>query len=159
MTKHQKTQDLKPEPETETTTTLATLPAVPPQLTSTEDADIAALAAEARELGDDIRIGDPLKFKKGTWSKTIGKDDIVVITATMPFVVDVRSYKRGWIKWADRKRSRLPCSFVADHGIEGGDHLSHDGDDNDFRFLVAYRFALTNHVLQSFPLRKRCFHR
>src|SRR5205809_6937841 len=32
--------------------------------------------------------------------------------------------------------SRLPCSFVADHGIEGGDHLSHDGDDNDFRFLV-----------------------
>jgi hypothetical protein len=32
--------------------------------------------------------------------------------------------------------SRLPCSFVADHGIESGDHLSHDGDDNDFRFLV-----------------------
>jgi hypothetical protein len=23
--------------------------------------------------------------------------------------------------------SRLPCSIVADHGIEGGDHLSHDG--------------------------------
>jgi hypothetical protein len=60
MTKHQKTQDLKPEPKTETTTTLAALPAVPPQLTSTEDADIAALAAEARELGDDIRIGDRL---------------------------------------------------------------------------------------------------
>jgi hypothetical protein len=33
-------------------------------------------------------------------------------------------------------RSRLPCSFVADHGIESGDHLSHDGDDNDLRFLV-----------------------
>jgi hypothetical protein len=32
--------------------------------------------------------------------------------------------------------SRVPCSFVADHGIESGDHLSHDGDDNDFRFLV-----------------------
>ena len=32
--------------------------------------------------------------------------------------------------------SRLPCSIVADHGIEGGDHLSHDGDDNDFGFLV-----------------------
>ena len=30
--------------------------------------------------------------------------------------------------------SRLPCSIVADHGIEGGDHLSHDGDDNDFGF-------------------------
>ena len=23
-----------------------------------------------------------------------------------------------------------------DHGIEGGDHLSHDGDDNDFGLLV-----------------------
>ena len=32
--------------------------------------------------------------------------------------------------------SRLPCSIVADHGIEGSDHLSHDGDDNDFGFLV-----------------------
>src|SRR5215510_2435246 len=32
--------------------------------------------------------------------------------------------------------SRLPCSVVADHGIEGSDHLSHDGDDNDFGFLV-----------------------
>jgi hypothetical protein len=32
--------------------------------------------------------------------------------------------------------SRLPCSIVADHGIEGGDHLSHDGDDNNFGLLV-----------------------
>ena len=32
--------------------------------------------------------------------------------------------------------SRLPCSIVAGHGIEGGDHLSHDGDDNDFGLLV-----------------------
>ena len=32
--------------------------------------------------------------------------------------------------------SRLPCSIVAGHGIEGGDHLSHDGDDNDFGFFV-----------------------
>jgi hypothetical protein len=32
--------------------------------------------------------------------------------------------------------SRLPCSFVADHGIEGSDHLAHDGNDNDFGFLV-----------------------
>ena len=30
----------------------------------------------------------------------------------------------------------LPCSIVTDHGIESGDHLSHDGDDNDFWFLV-----------------------
>ena len=32
--------------------------------------------------------------------------------------------------------SRLPCSIVADHGIESGDHFSHDGDDNDFGLLV-----------------------
>ena len=32
--------------------------------------------------------------------------------------------------------SRLPCKIVADHGIEGSDHLSHDGDDNYFGFLV-----------------------
>ena len=32
--------------------------------------------------------------------------------------------------------SRLPCSIVADHGIEGCDHLSHDGDDNDLWLLV-----------------------
>ena len=31
--------------------------------------------------------------------------------------------------------SRLPRSIVADRGIEGGDHLSHDGDDNDFWLL------------------------
>src|SRR6516225_7942739 len=31
--------------------------------------------------------------------------------------------------------SRLPRSIVADHGIEGGDHLSHNGDDNDFWLL------------------------
>ena len=32
--------------------------------------------------------------------------------------------------------SRLPCSIVADHGIESSDHISHDGDGNDFGFLV-----------------------
>ena len=32
--------------------------------------------------------------------------------------------------------SRLPRSIVADHGIEGGDHFSHDGDDNDLWLLV-----------------------
>ena len=37
---------------------------------------------------------------------------------------------------ARSRGSRLPCSIVADHGIEGGDHLSHDDDDNDFGLLV-----------------------
>src|SRR5579862_5986992 len=32
--------------------------------------------------------------------------------------------------------SGLPCNIVAEHGIEGCDHFSHDGDDNYFGFLV-----------------------
>jgi hypothetical protein len=31
--------------------------------------------------------------------------------------------------------ARLPRSIVANHGIESSDHLSHDGDDNDFWLL------------------------
>ncbi len=31
---------------------------------------------------------------------------------------------------------RLPCNIVAEHGIEGCDHLTHDGHDNDLGFLV-----------------------
>ena len=33
-------------------------------------------------------------------------------------------------------RFRLPCKIIAEHGVEGCDHLSHDGNDNDFGFLV-----------------------
>jgi hypothetical protein len=29
----------------------------------------------------------------------------------------------------------LPCSTIAEHSVEGGDHFSHDGDD-DLGFLV-----------------------
>ena len=31
---------------------------------------------------------------------------------------------------------RLPCSIVAEHGVEGCDHFSHDRDDDDLGFLV-----------------------
>src|SRR6516225_61089 len=31
---------------------------------------------------------------------------------------------------------RLPCNVVTQHGVEDCDHLTHDGDDNDFGFLV-----------------------
>jgi hypothetical protein len=31
---------------------------------------------------------------------------------------------------------RLPRSIIAEHGVEGSDHFSHDGDDNDLGFLV-----------------------
>jgi hypothetical protein len=78
-----------------------------PVITSEEDlahldADIASLAAEANELADDYRVGDDLRFKKGKWIKIVG-DKEIVITATMTFAVDIRSYKRGWIKWVDKK--------------------------------------------------------
>src|SRR5205823_11997551 len=31
---------------------------------------------------------------------------------------------------------RLPRSIIAEHSVEGSDHFSHDGDDNDLGFLV-----------------------
>jgi hypothetical protein len=100
MNKHQKTQNLKTEtPETES----STFPTpVNPETLAQLDPDVAALAAEARELTDDIRVGDDLKFKKGTWTKVIG-DKEIEIGATTTFAVDVRSYKRGWIRWWDKK--------------------------------------------------------
>jgi hypothetical protein len=30
----------------------------------------------------------------------------------------------------------LPASAVAEHGVEGGDHLAHDGDDDDLGLLA-----------------------
>ena len=32
--------------------------------------------------------------------------------------------------------SRLPCSTIVDHSVEGCDHFSHDGDDDDLGFFV-----------------------
>jgi hypothetical protein len=69
------------------------------------DADVAALAAEARELSDSFRVGDDLRFKKGAWTKIVGDDDIE-IGDTTTFAVDMLSYKRGWIEWRDRKPVR-----------------------------------------------------
>ena len=36
----------------------------------------------------------------------------------------------------------LPCSIIAEHGVEGCDHFSHDGDDDDFGFLVGVGEAI-----------------
>ena len=66
------------------------------------DADLAALATEARDLNDDTRVGDDLKFNKGKWAQIVGEEK-TEISATEPFAADVRSYRRGWIKWEDRK--------------------------------------------------------
>src|SRR6266436_4075630 len=32
--------------------------------------------------------------------------------------------------------SRLPRGIIAEHSVEGSDHFSHDGDDDDLGFLV-----------------------
>lgn len=72
------------------------------ELTQTDDADIAALGAEARNLSEDVRVGDDLRFVKGKWQKAVG-DKKIEISATTTFVVDMLSYKRGWICWRDRK--------------------------------------------------------
>ena len=36
----------------------------------------------------------------------------------------------------------LPCSIIAEHSVEGCDHFSHDGDDDDFGFLVGVGEAI-----------------
>ena len=119
MNKPLKTTDMKPEQQNEEqmTTTTEEQPqvlALSPQQVATTDADLAALAAEARELMDDVRIGDDLKFKKGKWLKAIGDEEIEISTTTT-FVVDVRSYKRGWIKWVDRK----PVAKILGRPVDG----------------------------------------
>jgi len=93
MTKHQKTENLKPE-KTEN--------ALAPETLAQLDPDIVALAAEASELADDVRVGDDLRFTKGKWHKIVGKKDVAVGAATS-FAVDMRCYRRGWIKWIDKK--------------------------------------------------------
>jgi hypothetical protein len=78
------------------------------------ETDIATLAAEARDLTEDTRVGDDLRFKKGKWKKTIG-DEETKISDTTTFVIDMRSYKRGWIKWVDRK----PAHKIIARPIDG----------------------------------------
>src|SRR5262245_1123732 len=38
--------------------------------------------------------------------------------------------------------SRLPCSTIAEHRVEGCDHCSHDGDDDDLGFFVGVGEAI-----------------
>jgi hypothetical protein len=109
MTRHQKTQVLKTEkPEMKAKTESPALPAAqPPETLAQLDADVAALAAEARELTEEFRVGDDLRFKKGKWTKTLlGTDEEIRIGPTDTFAVDVLSYKRGWIEWRNRKPVR-----------------------------------------------------
>jgi hypothetical protein len=34
--------------------------------------------------------------------------------------------------------SRLPRGIIAEHSVENSDHFSHDGDDDDLDFLLAW---------------------
>jgi hypothetical protein len=102
MTKHTKAQAPTPVTPLQGSTMTKHTKAQAPTPVTPLDADIVALAAEARELTEDIRIGDDLKFKKGKWTKIIG-DEETKVGPTTTFAVDMRSYKRGWIKWLDRK--------------------------------------------------------
>src|SRR5262245_59480795 len=38
--------------------------------------------------------------------------------------------------------SWLPCSTIAEHSVEGCDHFSHDGDDDDLGFFVGVGEAI-----------------
>ena len=38
--------------------------------------------------------------------------------------------------------SRLPRGIIAEHGVEGSDHFSHDGDDDDLGFFVGVGEAI-----------------
>lgn len=70
--------------------------------------ELADVGQAERDLGGDI-VGQPLKFAKGKWKKGFGKDDEAPVAESTPFIVDMRAYARGWIKWVDK----LPaCKMV-----------------------------------------------
>jgi hypothetical protein len=120
MNKPSKTSDTKPKktPEQITATTaVAQQPIAQPQppaldenkaaaISEISDADLAALAIEARDLNDDTRVGDDLRFKKGKWSKAVGEEKHE-IGKTTPFAVDLLSYQRGWYRWENKKPYKL----------------------------------------------------
>jgi hypothetical protein len=128
MNKALKTSDTKLRKKLERTTAMTAVEhrpnAQPPTLSTNEpevpaiyeisEADLAALAAEARDLNDDVRVGDVLSFKKGKWSQEFG-DKENEITATMPFAADARSYQRGWIEWRDG----IPVRKIIGRPIDG----------------------------------------
>jgi hypothetical protein len=70
---------------------------------NSDDADIAAIGAVARDLLAGDFVGVPLKFQKGKWIKAHGKDNNVQVGATAQFAVDVRSYAFGRIRWENKR--------------------------------------------------------
>jgi hypothetical protein len=66
------------------------------------NSDLALLSEAAHDLTAGEMVGVPLKFKQGVWSKK-NTDDFVKVTATQRFIVDIRSYQHGWIRWQDKR--------------------------------------------------------
>jgi len=73
------------------------------QTNNDEDADNVALAAAARGILAGDFIGIPLKFAKGRWSKHPNKDERIEVGDTQPFIVDLKSYANGWVRWENKK--------------------------------------------------------
>jgi hypothetical protein len=68
-------------------------------LTTNDNADIAALNNAAENISTGEFVGIPLKFKKGEWLKILDKKRTLKVTEDEPFIVDTKSYANGWIKW------------------------------------------------------------
>jgi hypothetical protein len=123
MNKPLKTTDTKPEQQNEETMTSTSTPPSPQQPEVTDDdlaaldAMLATLDAVGRSLIGDDRVGDDLRYKEGKWTKAIGGQK-VEISATATFVVDMQSFKQGWLKWPADRKSR-PLAKMGGRPIDG----------------------------------------
>jgi hypothetical protein len=72
-------------------------------LTTNDDTDIAALSGAADNIATSEFVGIPLKFKKGKWLKVLDKNKTIEVGGGETFIVDMKSYACGWIKWQDKK--------------------------------------------------------
>ena len=78
------------------------------ELTVTNDNDLELLGEAAQSLAGNDMVGEPLKFKQGIWRKKVASTgnvltDYVVVEQLEQFVVDILSYKHGWIRWRDKR--------------------------------------------------------
>jgi hypothetical protein len=77
-------------------------------LAVTNDDDLALIGDAAQNLAGNDMVGEPVKFKQGIWRKKTGSTgnvltDYTVVKDLERFIVDVRSYKRGWYRWHEKR--------------------------------------------------------
>jgi hypothetical protein len=97
------------------------------QLTIVNDADLAALAAAARDLQQNDFVGLPLKFAKGKWLVKDG-DKTAELKDGDRFIVDVLSYSEGWTRWQDRKPTHRFLARRVDGFISPPRHVLPEAD-------------------------------